>query len=124
MLAPHCHASCPLQETSLVLRLRNMSAPPDMLGHADFSGVMRPLQTAAHHIVAGGDRRAAEAKAILERQGIGINDAINGAFLPRFTSSINSTGAAVHATLHTNRYYSEVNRIVAGASSRQEVEAA
>ncbi|KKP63777.1 MAG: hypothetical protein UR61_C0065G0003 [candidate division WS6 bacterium GW2011_GWE1_34_7] len=36
---------------------------------------------AAHHIVAGGSRFAEKTREILKKFGVGINDAVNGAFL-------------------------------------------
>jgi A nuclease family of the HNH/ENDO VII superfamily with conserved AHH len=80
----------------------------------------RPGGTAAHHIVAGTDPRAAPARKVLKDHGIGINDAVNGVFLPRFESSPNPDGAAVHASVHTDRYYAEVNSIVFAARSSKE----
>ncbi len=71
-----------------------------------------PKNEAAHHIVAGNDGRAAEAREILKREGIPINDAVNGVNLPRNTKVPNPQGAAVHSTLHTNDYYDKVNEAV------------
>jgi len=45
------------------------------------NGINRPPNTATHHIVAHSDPSAASARAILAKEGIGINDAINGVFL-------------------------------------------
>ncbi len=73
------------------------------------SGTTRPAETAAHHIVAHDDPRAAPARAILARDNVNINSADNGVFLPRNTSSPNPSGAAVHSTLHTDDYYDAVN---------------
>ena len=68
-------------------------------------GVVRPADSAAHHIVAGTDARALEARAILRATGISINDAKNGVFLPTI----------FHQGLHTNLYYETVNAILANA---------
>ena len=57
---------------------------------------------------------------MLKDHGIGINDAVNGVFLPRFTSSPNPAGSAVHASVHGDRYYAEVNSIVLAARSSKE----
>ena len=40
------------------------------------------VSNCAHHIVAGTAKREQEARMVLERINIGINDAINGVFLP------------------------------------------
>ena len=46
------------------------------------NGLERPFGSVAHHIVAFADKRAVEARAILEKAGININDAVNGIYLP------------------------------------------
>lgn len=74
--------------------------------------------------MAGTARAAAQARAVLQRFGIGINDAVNGAFLPASRASQNLTGAAVHAGLHTNAYYQAVNQLLGSATTRAEAEAA
>jgi len=74
------------------------------------AGHVRPAGSAAHHIVAGGHEAAAAGRAALERFGIGINEAVNGVFLPQ----------ATHAPLHTNAYYGAVNNALAQATTRQE----
>jgi hypothetical protein len=71
------------------------------------AGRSRPPNSAAHHIVAGTDRRAAEARAILRDAGIGINDADNGAWLPD----------VFHRRVHTDAYYQAVNDRLAQANS-------
>jgi len=85
------------------------------------AGVTRPANTDAHHIVAGGAKKAGPAQAVLKRFGININDANNGVFLPSNKKSPNPTGAAVHRTLHTNDYYDEVNALLTQATTRQQV---
>ncbi|MFO0228680.1 AHH domain-containing protein, partial [Gemmatimonas sp.] len=82
------------------------------LGRAlEAAGYARPPGAAAHQIVASGAKRAAPARAVLERFGIGINDAANGAFLR----------SGVHARIHTNAYYDAVNSALSQATTRQEV---
>lgn len=94
------------------------------LGKAlEAAGHARPPGAAAHHIVAGKAAAAAKARDVLQRFGIGINDAVNGLFLPTMRSSPNPSGAAVHSTLHTKRYYNTVNQILDVARTRAEVEA-
>lgn len=73
------------------------------------SGVSQPPNTATHHIVAHSDPRAAVARAILAGQGIDIDDAMNGVFLPSNSRVPNPSGANVHSSLHTDVYYKEVN---------------
>jgi len=88
----------------------------EAIGHA------RPANSAAHHIVAGTDRRAAAARRILQREGIDINEAANGVFLPR-SSSVARPPATTHSRLHTNRYYEALNdrlqRAVPGTVKQQ-----
>lgn len=73
---------------------------------------------AAHHIVAGTSKKASEARAILQKFGIGINDASNGVFL---TTVKNVTSSAYHPSLHTNAYYNKVNDMLRGIISRNDV---
>jgi hypothetical protein len=81
------------------------------LGRAlEGAGHVRAAGSAAHHIVAGGAGKAAEARGVLERFGIGINEASNGVFLP----------SGVHAPIHTNAYYEAVNNALRQATTRQE----
>lgn len=88
------------------------------------AGEVRPIGSAAHHIVAGTAAAADEARKILERWGIGINEAVNGVFLPAWRASPNPTGAAVHSTVHstvhTEEYYKTVTTMLKGATNRVE----
>ena len=88
------------------------------------AGHTRPPESAAHHIVAGNAREAGKARRILEKVGIGINEAANGVFLPATRASANPTGAAVHSTLHTKSYYAYVNELLSTATTRAQAEAA
>ena len=84
------------------------------------SGVTRPGNSAAHHIVAGNAAGAAEARATLARFGVDINSVDNGVFLPLNTNVANPAGAAVHSTLQTNAYYAGVNDLLGQATTRTE----
>lgn len=81
---------------------------------------VRRADTAAHHIVADGDPRAARAVAVLRRFGIDLNSADNGVFLPRFLRSANPDASAVHSLIHTAKYYAAVNALLVEATSRDE----
>lgn len=72
---------------------------------------------AAHHIVAGGAKRAEEARTILQKFGISINDAANGVFLPTVKGA---SEAAYHPSLHTNAYYETVNELLRDAVSKED----
>jgi cyanophycinase-like exopeptidase len=85
------------------------------------AGHTRPPGSAAHHIVAGGADDAEPARRVLANFGIGINDAANGVFLPASKNSPNVMGAAVHASLHTKRYYKAVNKLLSTAKTRERV---
>jgi len=66
------------------LLVHNVCNPSRTLGsNLEKAGFKRADGDEAHHIVPVGDKRAAPAQAVLERMGIDINDADNGAFLPR-----------------------------------------
>ncbi|MCW3840482.1 polymorphic toxin-type HINT domain-containing protein [Micromonospora yasonensis] len=84
------------------------------------ANVVRPAETAAHHIVASGAKAAGPARAHLASLGVSINEAANGVYLPRFVSSANPLGAAVHSTTHSPAYYAEVNRLILQTRTAQE----
>ncbi|WMJ23153.1 AHH domain-containing protein [Paludicola sp. MB14-C6] len=73
---------------------------------------------AAHHIVAGSSPKAAEARAILQKFGVDINDATNGVFLPTVK---NVAEGAYHPSLHTDSYYRKVSDLLSGAKSKNDV---
>jgi RHS repeat-associated protein len=79
------------------------------------SGATRPANSAAHHIVSGEAQGAAQARAILAREGIDINEAANGVFLPA-NRSVAVPPAQTHSTVHTNAYYNAVNQRLADAA--------
>ena len=82
------------------------------------SGVEPPkYSNAAHHIVAGNSKNAAEARAILQKYEIDINDASNGVFLPTVKDVTEST---YHPSLHTNSYYEKVTDMLRTATSRED----
>ena len=62
----------------------------------------------AHHIVAQGDKRAGEARAILERNGVDVHGAENGAAMAK----------ASHGTVHTGKYHEEVTNRLQAAEQR------
>lgn len=69
-------------------------------------------------LAAGSSAKATEARAVLQRFGIDINDAGNGVFLPGRMTAPNPAGAEVHSRIHTNAYCSEVNSLLGRAASR------
>jgi len=82
------------------------------------SGRAKPsYDCAAHHIVAGSSKKAADARAILQKYSIDINCAENGVFLPTDKSILSGT---YHPSMHTNVYYEEVNNLMSGVQSREE----
>jgi hypothetical protein len=83
------------------------------------AGHVKPEGAATHHIVAGRAPLAARAREILQKFGIGLNDAENGVYLPRDRFSSNPTGAAVHTRVHTRAYYQAVTAALRRATTRQ-----
>lgn len=69
----------------------------------------------AHHIVAKGSSKAEEARAVLDKYGIDIDDASNGAFLP---VKKDTSDAAYHPSLHTDEYYRMINEELQAATSK------
>lgn len=83
------------------------------------SGIITPeFRNAAHHIVAGTARLAQDARDVLYKFGVGINDAVDGVFLPTVRGV---SEAAYHPALHTKDYYAWVNNMLSGAQSREQV---
>ncbi|UPK86288.1 RHS repeat-associated core domain-containing protein [Pseudomonas sp. A2] len=81
------------------------------------SGVARPQNTAAHHIVGDSAKLAAPARAILNKHGIDVDGAANGVFLPnRFNTDISVPGI-LHNGKHPNSYFESVNKIIANADA-------
>ena len=73
---------------------------------------------AAHHMVAGSSPKAAEARAILQKYGVDINDAANGTFLPTVKDVAEG---AYHPSLHTNAYYDKINKLLSEATCKEDV---
>ena len=73
---------------------------------------------AAHHIVAGNSPKASEARAIMQKYGVDINDASNGVFLP---TAKDASSSAYHPSIHTNAYYDEINKLLSKATSKEDV---
>jgi hypothetical protein len=84
-------------------------------------GVARGAGETTHHIVALNDPRAKEARKLLAKFGIDIDDGVNGVFLPASTKSPNPKGAMVHSKLHTNAYYFKVESYLGKAKSKQDL---
>ncbi len=76
------------------------------------SGVPRPQDVEAHHIVSARDIRAEGSRTILFDKCIGINDVDNGNYQAtgRGRTAAGLTNAAPHRNIHTNRYHFNVFR--------------
>ena len=82
-------------------------------------GMTKPnYKCAAHHIVAGGSQKSKEARAILRKYGVGINDAANGVYLP---IAKNVSNATYHPSMHSDVYYYEVSSRLKQAKSKEDV---
>jgi hypothetical protein len=83
-------------------------------------GKMRPTNSAAHHIVAGGSKNpfAEYAREFLKKEGIDINEAVNGVFLPKNSKYV-IDDAIAHTKVHTNLYYESIyNRLKSTQSNK------
>ena len=72
--------------------------------------------SAAHHIVAGDDIRAKQARDILKQYDIDINCAENGIYLKHIDPNSKQPGA-YHRIIHTDQYYKTVNERITEASN-------
>ena len=70
--------------------------------------------TAVHHVVSRNAAAARQARDILRRHGIGLDEHWNGAYLPGKGSSARG---AYHPKLHTAAYYQSVNDLLAAADA-------
>jgi hypothetical protein len=64
---------------------------------------VRPPGHEAHHIVPKGMKEAEKAREILDKADIGINDAENGIWLPKESSTVNEFTSEIHSKVHTPR---------------------
>ncbi|WP_407833264.1 RHS repeat-associated core domain-containing protein [Vibrio rotiferianus] len=78
------------------------------------SGVPRPKNSAAHHIVGETSKGAKPARDILKKHDIDINGAENGVFLPNRSNQDNMPGI-LHDGRHPNAYLDAVNKKIAFA---------
>uniref|UniRef100_UPI0015E084FC RHS repeat domain-containing protein n=1 Tax=Pseudomonas plecoglossicida TaxID=70775 RepID=UPI0015E084FC len=81
------------------------------------SGVTRPQNTAAHHVVGDSAKLAAPARAILTKHGIDVDGAANGVFLPNRFNTDASVPGILHNGKHPNSYFESVNEILANADA-------
>lgn len=79
----------------------------------------------AHHIVASGDRKAAEAQQILQRLGVHPNEANNGVWLPGPTlkDKVPLPKEPFHRPIHTQPYYNRVAFELQSATNADEARA-
>ena len=75
------------------------------------NGTLRPVNSAAHHIVGETSKKADPARAILKKHGIDISDHENGVFLPNGNNTDNLSGILCDGK-HPNKYFEAVNRRV------------
>ncbi|RQQ79205.1 hypothetical protein DF134_34875 [Burkholderia stagnalis] len=75
------------------------------------SGVTRPANSAAHHIVGDTAKEAAPARAILSKYGIDVDSELNGVFLPNRNNTDNLAGI-LHNGKHPNTYFQKVNQLL------------
>jgi hypothetical protein len=81
-------------------------------------GKTRPSNSAAHHMVPGRASyfNAQNARQILQREGIDINEAANGVFLPKSSKYV-IDDATSHSRVHTNKYYDNLFARLSNAPS-------
>ncbi len=92
-----------------------------LAANMEAAGVKRPPGTDAHHIVAANAEAAKDARLVLRRFGVDIDDAANGVFLRSNANVASSAPGSLHSTVHTSGYYNYVNRALTSARSRADV---
>ncbi len=97
-----------LKAVPVDLLIKLLQSTRKLARNMEKAGIIRPANTAAHHIVPAGLKKfksAEEARTIL-REFTSVDNAANGVYLPsKFDKSIE---AAYHGSLHTERYCDEV----------------
>jgi len=85
------------------------------------AGIIRPANTAGHHIVAKASKfpGAVRAREILEKFGIDVNNAANGVYLPNTKDSL--APGLYHPSLHTKAYYAAVAERLENAKTLENV---
>lgn len=87
------------------------------------TGVTRPPNTAAHHIAAGGSTNvdAIKTRDLLKKNGIDIDEAANGVFLPKNSKySLDEYEDAIsHSRVHTDVYYQNVYLRLKGKNANE-----
>lgn len=78
------------------------------------SGIPKPPNTAAHHIVPENDKEAQDARDIMNKYGIDINGADNGVFLPTKNNGGVDPGIT-HNGRHPKDYAIEINKRIDNA---------
>ena len=108
-----------IADTTKVAKKTSKASSKTLARNLEKSGFKRPdnYKSAAHHIVAGNDKRAAKSREILESFEININDASNGVFLP---TGKGVSKAIYHPALNTDRYNKNVYEMLVRAQSREE----
>jgi hypothetical protein len=81
-------------------------------------GTSRASTMDAHHIVAQQDMRADDARKLLFNWGIGINDADNGVYMPRYSTSVAPSlpNCPDHQSIHTFKYFLTVTNALLDVS--------
>lgn len=91
-----------------VQTLKNNLGDSSLLGkNLEKVGVIRPSDTAVHHIVGASDSRAIASRLKLQQLGIDVDEASNGVFLPNSTA-VSCTNICTHSLIHTSKYFSYV----------------
>ncbi|PNS09908.1 hypothetical protein COO59_20300 [Mixta theicola] len=80
------------------------------------NGIIRPKNSAAHHIVPETARGAQPARDILNKFGIDINGVSNGVFLPTHKNTDGMSGL-LHSGKHPDKYVDAINRLIRDAAN-------
>jgi A nuclease family of the HNH/ENDO VII superfamily with conserved AHH len=96
-----------------------LKRPSDILGeNLEAAGYTRPDDSAAHHMVPEGDKRANNLKIKLGNLGIDINSADNGVFLPQVPGS--TAPGAYHPKLNNTKYHDQLQLDFEGVNSKND----
>jgi hypothetical protein len=88
------------------------------------AGQNKPFGWAAHHIVPARDARfpsGEKCRKILEKFGLGLNEAENGVYLPTTLSDAVTSGSTIHGKVHNEAAYAKVFDAISPSVSKTDL---
>jgi hypothetical protein len=118
----NAHKNLKYTETKWQKLWKTVWSSKDLADNLVAKWAVRPKDSAAHHIaLAGGkDENSVKTRKILEKYWIDINEAGNGAFLPR-NKKVSCDWVCTHSVIHTKKYKENIFNRLDEAVSKEDV---